>query len=50
MLKIIFIVIATVFIVFVILLPLLGFFVGISTIIEDESGKDWQGARFIDSR
>jgi ABC-type Fe3+ transport system permease subunit len=50
MLKLIFIVIAIIFIVFVILLPLLGFFVGLSTILEDESGKDWEGARFMDSR
>ena len=50
MLKIIFLVIGIIFFVFVVLLPLLGFFVGLSAIYESDKGKDWEGARYLDSR
>lgn len=50
MLKIIFLLIGIIFFVFVILLPLLGFFVGLSTILEDDRGTPWEGARFMDGR
>ena len=50
MLKIIFLVIGIIFFVFVILLPVLGFFVGLSTILEDDRGTPWEGARFMDGR
>jgi hypothetical protein len=50
MLKIIFLVIGIIFFVFVVLLPLLGFFVGFSSIIQDDRGTPWEGARYLDGR
>jgi len=36
--------------IFVVALPLLGLFVGLTTIISNDKGQDWEGARYIDGR
>ena len=48
--KLIALVVFLIIIVFVVLLPLLGFFIGLTTIIESDEGKDWEGARYIDGK
>lgn len=50
MLKIIFAVIAIIFFAFIVLLPLLGFIIGFTTMITSDKGKDWEGARYIDGK
>ena len=48
--KIIALVIGIILFIFIVLLPLLGFFIGITTEINNDKGTDWEGARYIDGK
>jgi hypothetical protein len=36
--------------IFVVAIPLLGLFVGFTSIITSDKGKDWEGGGYIDGR
>ena len=48
--KIVFILIMIILFIFIVVIPLLGFIVGITSIITSDKGKDWEGARYLDGK
>ena len=48
--KIVFILIMIILFIFIFVIPLLGFIVGITSIITSDKGKDWEGARYLDGK
>jgi hypothetical protein len=50
MLKILFLVVATIFFIFVFVLPIFAFFIGITTADYNYKGTDMEGAQLIDPK
>jgi len=48
--KTVFILIMIILFIFIVVIPLLGFIIGITSIITSDKGQDWEGARYLDGR
>jgi ABC-type Na+ efflux pump permease subunit len=48
--KIVFVLIMIILFIFIVIIPLLGFIVGITSIITSDKGQDWEGARYLDGK
>jgi ABC-type Na+ efflux pump permease subunit len=48
--KIVFALIMIILFIFIVVIPLLGFIIGITSIITSDKGQDWEGARYLDGK